>query len=59
MAAGAASGGEDLFEHEEVAALADDVAVRWEGDSFHAGARHTDRCVCWLTGWYRQEPPAR
>ncbi|SIM57571.1 hypothetical protein [Micromonospora cremea] len=40
---------EDLFEHEEVAELADNVAVRWEADAFHAGARHTDRYVRWLT----------
>ena len=40
---------EDLFEHEEVAKLADGVAVRWEADAFHAGARHTERYVRWLT----------
>ncbi|MFI7647393.1 hypothetical protein ACIBTZ_15105 [Micromonospora sp. NPDC049460] len=40
---------EDLFEHEEAAELADNVAVRWEADAFHAGARHTDRYVRWLT----------
>ncbi|SCF00588.1 hypothetical protein GA0074695_2824 [Micromonospora viridifaciens] len=40
---------EDLFDHEEVAELADGVAVRWEADAFHAGARHTDRYVRWLT----------
>ncbi|MFI7430796.1 hypothetical protein ACIBPB_27755 [Micromonospora sp. NPDC049836] len=40
---------EDLYEHEEAADLADHVAVRWEADAFHAGARHTDRYVRWLT----------
>ncbi|GGR79519.1 hypothetical protein GCM10010169_24620 [Micromonospora fulviviridis] len=40
---------EDLFEHEEAAELADNVAVRWEADAFHAGGRHTDRYVHWLT----------
>ncbi|MFU8854453.1 hypothetical protein ACNAW0_26250 [Micromonospora sp. SL1-18] len=40
---------EDLFEHEEAAELADGVAVRWEADAFHAGARHADRYVRWLT----------
>ncbi|MER7474741.1 hypothetical protein [Micromonospora sp. NPDC000018] len=40
---------EDLFEHDEAAELADNVAVRWEADAFHAGARHTDRYVRWLT----------
>ncbi|MBQ0905483.1 hypothetical protein [Micromonospora sp. U21] len=40
---------EDLFEHEEAAELADNVAVRWEADAFHAGGRYTDRYVRWLT----------
>ncbi|KKK04869.1 hypothetical protein [Micromonospora sp. HK10] len=40
---------EDLFEHEEAAEVADGVAVRWEADAFHAGARHTDRYLRWLT----------
>ncbi|MET8911001.1 hypothetical protein [Micromonospora sp. NPDC004551] len=40
---------EDMFEHDEAAELADNVAVRWEADAFHAGARHTDRYVRWLT----------
>ncbi|WP_050778006.1 hypothetical protein [Micromonospora sp. ATCC 39149] len=39
----------DLCEHDEAASLADDVAVRWAADAFHAGARHTDRYVRWLT----------
>lgn len=39
----------DPFEHEEVAELANVVGVRWEADAFHAGARHTDRYVRWLT----------
>ncbi|TDC60633.1 hypothetical protein E1258_14140 [Micromonospora sp. KC207] len=25
------------------------MAVRWAADAFHAGARHTDRYVRWLT----------
>ncbi|MEU4681131.1 hypothetical protein [Micromonospora sp. NPDC023737] len=40
---------EDLFDHEEIAELADAVVVRWEADAFHAGGRHTDRYVRWLT----------
>ncbi|SIM57602.1 hypothetical protein [Micromonospora cremea] len=40
---------EDLFEHEEAAELADKVAVRWDADAFHAGARHINRYVGWLT----------
>ncbi|MFF3853965.1 hypothetical protein [Micromonospora sp. NPDC002575] len=38
----------DLSEHDEAARLADQVAVRWAADAFHAGARHTDRYVRWL-----------
>lgn len=40
---------EDLEEHDEAAELANGVSVRWEADAFHAGARHTDRYVRWLT----------
>ncbi|MEO3745816.1 hypothetical protein [Plantactinospora sp. B5E13] len=40
---------EDLFDHEEVAELADGVAVRWAADAYAAGARHLDRYVVWLT----------
>ncbi|MFG1803362.1 hypothetical protein ACGFI4_24785 [Micromonospora carbonacea] len=38
----------DLCEHDGVAGLADDAAVRWAADAFHAGARHTDRYIRWL-----------